>query len=196
MFSTFFNTVACISTLFPLWLNSILPYGCVCQLLSRVWLFATPRTVACQAPPSKSTGVDCCFLLQEIFPAPGSNPGLLHCRQILYHLSCQGILLTIRIVHILFILLSADGYLGCFHFLANTNNTAMNTCTQVYGWMIHVKIWCFGIYELNKTLKLISLVYTCHAANYLKYMACIFIFLCDSTNVVSNSFKSYCLLSI
>ena len=31
-----------------------------------------------------------CSLLQGIFPAQGSNPGLLHCRQILYHLSHQG----------------------------------------------------------------------------------------------------------
>ena len=34
----------------------------------------------------------CChFLLQEIFPTQGSNPGLLHCWQTLYHLSHQGI---------------------------------------------------------------------------------------------------------
>ena len=26
----------------------------------------------------------------EIFPTQGSNPGLLHCKQILYHLSHQG----------------------------------------------------------------------------------------------------------
>ena len=30
------------------------------------------------------------FLLQGIFPTQGSNPGLLHWRQILYHLSHQG----------------------------------------------------------------------------------------------------------
>ena len=29
-------------------------------------------------------------LLQGIFPTQGSNPGLLHCRQILYHLRHQG----------------------------------------------------------------------------------------------------------
>ena len=29
-------------------------------------------------------------LLQGIFPTQGSNPGLLHCRQILYQLSYQG----------------------------------------------------------------------------------------------------------
>ena len=36
-----------------------------------------------------STGVDCHFLLQRIFPTQRSNPGLPHCRQTLYHLSHQ-----------------------------------------------------------------------------------------------------------
>ena len=43
--------------------------------------------------PGKSTGVGCFFLLQSIFLTQGSNPGLLHCRQTLYHLSHQGRLL-------------------------------------------------------------------------------------------------------
>ena len=63
----------------------------VCQSLSRVRLFATPWTVACQAPLSiefsKNTGVDSCSLLQGIFLTKGWNPSLLHCRQILYRLS-------------------------------------------------------------------------------------------------------------
>ena len=33
---------------------------------------------------------DCHFFLQGIFPTQGSNLGVLHCRQILYHLSHQG----------------------------------------------------------------------------------------------------------
>jgi len=37
--------------------------------------------------PGNSTGVDCHFLLQQIFPTQGWNPGLPHCRQTLYHLS-------------------------------------------------------------------------------------------------------------
>ena len=37
--------------------------------------------------PGKNTGVGRHFLLQGIFPIQGSNPGLLHCRQILYWLS-------------------------------------------------------------------------------------------------------------
>ena len=38
----------------------------------------------------KSTGVGCHFILQGIFLTRGSNLGLLHCRQILYHLSHKG----------------------------------------------------------------------------------------------------------
>ena len=43
--------------------------------------------------PDKNTGVDCHSLPQRFFPTQGSNPGLLHCRRILYHLSQQGSLL-------------------------------------------------------------------------------------------------------
>ena len=56
--------------------------------------FATPWTVACQAPLFMG------FFRQEywsrlpfpslgIFPIQESNPGLLHCRQILYQLSYE-----------------------------------------------------------------------------------------------------------
>ena len=38
----------------------------------------------------QNTGVGSCSLLQEIFPTQGWNPGLRHCRQILYQLSHQG----------------------------------------------------------------------------------------------------------
>ena len=34
--------------------------------------------------------MDCHFLLQGIFPTQGSNPGLPHCRQMIYRLSHQG----------------------------------------------------------------------------------------------------------
>ena len=37
--------------------------------------------------PGKNTRVGCYALLQGIFPTKGSNPGLPHCRWILYHLS-------------------------------------------------------------------------------------------------------------
>ena len=62
---------------------------------SRVRLFATPWAVPCTRLLrswdflGKSTGVGCHFLLQGIFPTQGSNPGLSHCRQTLYHLSHQ-----------------------------------------------------------------------------------------------------------
>ena len=40
--------------------------------------------------PDKNTGVGCHALLQGIFPTQGSNPDLLLCRQILYHLRHWG----------------------------------------------------------------------------------------------------------
>ena len=40
--------------------------------------------------PGRNTRVGCHSLLQSILPTQGSNLGLLHCRQILYHLSRQG----------------------------------------------------------------------------------------------------------
>ena len=40
--------------------------------------------------PGQNTGVGSLFLLQGIFTTQGSNPGLPHCRQILYHLSHWG----------------------------------------------------------------------------------------------------------
>ena len=58
---------------------------------------AIPWTVACQAPLSMEFSRQEYWsaqpfpysLLQGIFPAQGSNPSLLQCRQILYHLSHQ-----------------------------------------------------------------------------------------------------------
>ena len=59
------------------------------MLLSRVRIFVTPWTIAHQAlcpwdSPDKNTGVGCQSLLQGIFLTQGLNPGVLHCRQILY----------------------------------------------------------------------------------------------------------------
>ena len=64
-------------------------------MLSHVRLFATPWTVAYQSPQSmefsrQEYGVGYHFLLQGIFPTQESNPGFLHCGQMLYRLSHQG----------------------------------------------------------------------------------------------------------
>ena len=48
------------------------------------------RLLCSQNSPGKHIGVGCRFLLQGIFLTQGSNLGLLHCEQILYHLSHQG----------------------------------------------------------------------------------------------------------
>ena len=68
----------------------------IVKSLSCVRLFVTPWTVANQDPPSMGFSRQeywsgyCHFLLQGIFPTQGLNPGLPHCRQMLYRLSHQG----------------------------------------------------------------------------------------------------------
>ena len=57
------------------------------HLLSRVQLFATPWTTQCM---EFSRPEYCLSFLQGIFPTKGVNPGLPHCRWILYQLSQKG----------------------------------------------------------------------------------------------------------
>ena len=66
------------------------PSPAKCSLVSRGQLSTPLWTVVHQNSPGKNTRVGCHSLLQGIFPTQGLNPGPLHCRQILYHLSHQG----------------------------------------------------------------------------------------------------------
>ena len=80
--SWFYDIFECILVLWML--------SCFSHVQPCVTLWA----VAYQAPPSmdfpgKNTGEGSRSLLQVIFPTQGLNPDLLHCRQILYHLSHQ-----------------------------------------------------------------------------------------------------------
>ena len=53
----------------------------------------SPRAHGLYSPwnsPGQNTGVGSLSLLQGIFPAQGSNPGLPHCREILYQMSHKG----------------------------------------------------------------------------------------------------------
>ena len=53
-------------------------------------LFATPWIYCPWNSPGQNIGVGSLSLLLGIFPAQGLNPGLPHCRWILYHLSHKG----------------------------------------------------------------------------------------------------------
>ena len=59
--------------------GSLCPHGLQPSRLLCPWGFS-----------SKNTGLGCHALLQGIFLTQGLNPGLLHCRQILYCLNHQG----------------------------------------------------------------------------------------------------------
>ena len=70
--------------------------------------------------PGKSTGVGCHFLLQRIFPTQGSNPGLPHCRQMLYPLSRQG-----------------------------SPNVCVSYCFQFYSEYAAHQCWCFYLEQTS-----------------------------------------------
>ena len=60
------------------------------QMILWKWKWKLLQFFATQNSPGQNTGVGSLSLLQGIFPILGSNPGLLHCRQILYQLSHKG----------------------------------------------------------------------------------------------------------
>ena len=61
-----------------------------CLTLCNLMDCSPPGTSVCGDSAGKNTGVGCHALLQGIYPIQGLNPGLLHCRWILYCLSHQG----------------------------------------------------------------------------------------------------------
>ena len=79
-------------------------YALCCAVLSRSFMSDSLQPNGLQPPgsfvhgdsPGKNSGVGCHFLLQGIFPTQGSNPGLPHCKRLLYHLSHQGNLICTR----------------------------------------------------------------------------------------------------
>ena len=72
-------TLMCYVLSCPVMSHSLQPLG----------LYSLPGSPVHQDSPGKYTGVGCHVLLQGIFPTQGWNPGFLHCRRILYHLSHQ-----------------------------------------------------------------------------------------------------------
>ena len=54
------------------------------------WTLCNPMECVGVNPPGQNTGVGSHSLLQGILPTEGWNPGLLHCRRILYQLRHQG----------------------------------------------------------------------------------------------------------
>ena len=79
-------------------IHYIIFFSVLCAVLSHSVLSNSLRPMDCSPPgtsvhgdsPGRNTGVVCHALLQGIFPTHGLNPGLPHCRRLLYHLSHQG----------------------------------------------------------------------------------------------------------
>ena len=61
-----------------------------CSIFSGPRDYSLPNSSVHGNSPGKNTGVGCHALLQRVFSTQGLNPGLPHCRWILYCLSHQG----------------------------------------------------------------------------------------------------------
>ena len=74
------------------------PHPQASSLLPTGWVFSVAhQAVMSWNFPGQNTGVGSRSLLQGIFPTQGSNPGLLHCKQILYQLSHREALWGLRL---------------------------------------------------------------------------------------------------
>ena len=110
--------------------NALWPHGLQSTRLLCPWDF-----------PGKKTGVGCHFLLQGIFPIQGSNSGLLHCRQILYHLSYREASYSNK--HFLYIyLLSFDFSSPVYEFLPG-----FSILSTTFVWF-----WSFGTRLISHNL--------------------------------------------
>ena len=69
------------------WSWGAIAFSSCVQFFATSWIVRLPWQ---QDSPGNNATVGCYALLQGIFLIQRSNLGLLHCRQILYHLSHQG----------------------------------------------------------------------------------------------------------
>ena len=132
--------------------------------LSHVRLSVTPWTV--YSPwnsPGQNTGVGSLSLLQEIFPTQGLNPGLLHCRQILYQLSHRGsprFSLNIRMASLPSTFRHNK---GAYLFIALTMS-----CSSTYLIFLCLKCFLKSMYDLRS--EIVCLLKTLSSAQMLRWV--------------------------
>ena len=106
-----------------------------------LWLFVTPWTIySLWNSLGQNTGVGSLSLSQGIFPTSGSNPGLPHCRQILYQLSHRGSPRILEWVAYPFSMGSSW-----------PRNWTRVSCTAgrfLTNWAMREALWCMCIYLL------------------------------------------------
>ena len=99
--------------------------------------------------PGQNTGVGSLSLLQGIFPTQGLNPGLPHCRQILYQLSHQGSLIFVKyqlIIDVWVYFLTLDSI--PFVYMSLDSHTMLQFCSKFQNWQVWVLQLCFAFLRL------------------------------------------------
>ena len=121
-----FWTKACVCSVASVVSDSLQSHGLEPTRILHPWNF-----------PGKSTGVGCHFLLQGIFPTPGSNPGLPRCKQMLYPLSHHQLSILYSNVYISSTYKKVCG-IGCgFPFFPPAHSFSI-------GFFLALMRWCFN----------------------------------------------------
>ena len=87
--------------------------------------------------PGQNTGVGSISFLQAIFPTQGLNPGLPHCRQILY----QREAFTLELMKLNNI---KNWFLCCFRVVLSAKSDLCN-------WWYHIEQYSYGTFPLSQT---------------------------------------------
>ena len=132
--------------------------------------------------PGKNTGLGCHALLQGIFPTQGSNPGLLHCRQILCQLSYQGSPWSTHI-YIHNMLSVVHSFLCCIIF--HCVNTAQYIQFPLGTFSTNTSMYILLVYTYFHRPVSLTTEEFCHSPLYTSFL------ICKTWMIVSTSMGSY-----
>ena len=115
--------------------------------------------------PGLNTGMSSLSLLQGIFPTQETNPGLLHCRQILYQLSHKGsqILAWAWIIQCFFFSLPMQRQLLVTLITWNTSKGSLLENWMFFYFGPRIFLFSIGFYtSVSSSVKWGSWLYRCH----------------------------------
>ena len=93
--------------------------------------------------PGQNTGLGSLSLLQGILPTQGSNPGLPHCRWILYQLSYQGSPIYVMMyVKISFLLMAEEYSIVCINHILHIHSPVRTFHFSAIWVMVLLTLFC------------------------------------------------------
>ena len=105
--------------------------------------------------PGQNTGMGSLSLLQGIFPNQGLNPGLPHCRQILYQLSHKGSIITDTWLQVFLGIILKDDFLFALEIFTFDHQQSERQSTEwekIFASHIYYKVLISKMYKNSYNL--------------------------------------------